>query len=136
MEPLLPYLTLHFLSAYLPNMKTRKELKEEYKQMKFRMGVFQIRNKTNNKVFIESSNDLDAIWHANRLQLNMGIHQNSELQKDWKEYGESNFLYEILDVFKPKDETISDFSKDLKTLEQMIIEEIQPFGEKGYNKLK
>ncbi len=34
-------------------MTTRKELKEEYKQRKTQMGVFQIRNTENGNVFIE-----------------------------------------------------------------------------------
>ena len=65
-------------------MKTRKELREEYNQMKFRMGVFQIRNKINGKVFIGSSTDLKAIWYAEKLQLDIGLHSNSELQKELK----------------------------------------------------
>ncbi|MEI7595005.1 MAG: GIY-YIG nuclease family protein [Bacteroidota bacterium] len=115
-------------------MKTRKELKEEYKQIKYKMGVFQIRNKTNGKIYISSSADLDAIWHAERLQLNMGIHQNAALQKDWKMLGSDHFEYEIIDIYKPKDNPSTDYTKDIKTLEKMFIEELQPFGNKGYNK--
>jgi len=55
--------------------------------MKFKMGVFQIKNNCNGKIFIGSSLDLTAIWHAQKLQLEMGMHQNSDLQKDWKKYG-------------------------------------------------
>ena len=75
-------------------MKTRRELKEEYKAMKFAMGVFQIRNKMNGKIFIGSSLDLKAIWYAQKLQLDMGIHPNSGLQDDWKVFGPENFSYE------------------------------------------
>lgn len=72
-------------------MKTQKELKAEYKQMKFKIGVFRIRNNRNGKIHIGSSLDLKAIWYAQKLQLDMGIHQNGELQKDWKEFGAENF---------------------------------------------
>ena len=41
----------------------KKDLKQDYKQMKFRMGVFQIRNTLNNKIFVDSSMDLVAIWN-------------------------------------------------------------------------
>ena len=115
-------------------MKTKKELKEEYKQMKFKMGVFQIKNKINDKVFIGSSLDLKAIWFAQKLQLDMGMHQNSELQKDWKEYGAENFCYEILEEIMEVDDKIIDYNKEVKTLEKMMIEDLQPFNEKGYNK--
>lgn len=42
-------------------MKTKKELTEEYKQLKFKMGLFQIRNVINGKIFVESSINLYAI---------------------------------------------------------------------------
>lgn len=115
-------------------MKTRKELKEEYKQIKFKMGVFQIRNNLNGKVFIGSSLDLKAIWHAQKLQLDMGMHQNSELQKDWKNYGPDNFCYEILEEIHETNEKPLDYKQEIKALEEMIIEDLQPFENKGYNR--
>ena len=115
-------------------MKTRKELKEEYKQMTFKMGVFQIKNNINGKIFIGSSLDLKAIWYAQKLQLDMGMHQNSELQKDWKEFGSENFSYEILDEINQTEDKPIDYKKEIKTLEDMIIDDLQPFEENGYNK--
>ena len=115
-------------------MKTRKELKEEYKQKKYEMGVFQIKNKVNGKIFISSSIDLQAIWHSQKLQLDFGNHSNYELQDDWKKYGADNFVYEILDEIKQKDDKPQDNAKDVKALEEMIISELQPFDDKGYNK--
>ena len=115
-------------------MKSRKELKEKYKQMKFKMGVFQIRNNINGKLFIGSSLDLKAIWHAQKLQLDFGIHPNSDLQKDWKEHGVENFNYEILEEIKQIEDKPIDYSKEIKVLEGMIVDELQPFENKGYNK--
>lgn len=114
-------------------MKTRKELKEEFKQMKFRMGVFQIKNKINGKVFIGSSLDLKAIWHRQKFQLDAGMHKNSDLQNDWKKYGPENFSYEILDEIVQSDEKHLDYQKEIKALEDMIIDDLQPFNDKGYN---
>jgi len=116
-------------------MKTRKELKEEYKQMKFKMGVFKIVNIKNNKIFIGSSQDLKAIWHAQKLQLDFGIHPNADLQLDWKEFGSENFRYEIIEEVKQTEEDKPiDYGKEVKVLEEMIIEELQPFANIGYNK--
>lgn len=115
-------------------MKTRKELKEEYRQMKFKIGVFQIRNILNGKIFIGSSLDLFAIWHAQKLQLDAGMHSNEELQKDWKLYGRDFFSYEILEEIKQSNEMTSDFRKEVNTLEELMIEELQPFGSRGYNR--
>lgn len=114
-------------------MKTRKEIINDYKQIKSKIGVFQIRNKTNNKVFVESSLDLAAIWNRLRFQLNMGSHPNVELQKDWKALGEENFAYEILSEIQQDDAVQMDYRKEIKKLEAMFIEELQPFGDKGYH---
>jgi hypothetical protein len=115
-------------------MKTRQELKEEYKQIKYKMGVFQIRNTINQKVFVGSSTDLVAIWHRNRLQLNFGNHPNEELQQDWKAAGEAHFVYEILGELKQDEKETTDYAKEVKVLEQMYLDELRPYGERGYNK--
>ncbi|MDY0101414.1 MAG: GIY-YIG nuclease family protein [Lentimicrobium sp.] len=117
-------------------MKTRKELKSEYKNMKFRMGVFLIVNKINGKIYIGSSPDLIAAWNSQRFQLEAGLHSCASLQSDWKTFGQENFTYEIVEEIKQSDDTPKDYSKDLKALEELIIEELDPFGENGYNKRK
>lgn len=115
-------------------MKTKKELKNEYKQKKFQIGIFQIRNTINNKIFVESSTDLIAIWNRQKFQLNMGSHHNSELQKDWIKFGGDKFNYEILEEIEQKENNSTNYSKEVKELEKMYIEELNPFDEKGYNK--
>lgn len=112
---------------------TKKELKEQYAQMKFPMGVFQIRNKINGKIFVDGHSNLDAIWNRHRTQLKFGSHRNTELQKDWNEFGEENFIYEILSEINQENDKV-DFAKELKTLTEMYVEDLQPFGERGYNK--
>lgn len=118
----------------MENPKSKKELKEEYKSMKFRMGVFQVRNLLNNKIYIDSSVNLDKIWNRHRLQLNFGNHPNVLLQHDWKQYGEDNFVYEILGEVEETENSNLDYAKEVKVLEQMYIEELKPFDERGYNK--
>jgi group I intron endonuclease len=116
-------------------MKTKKEMREEYKRMKFPLGVFRIRNKVNNKIFIGSSTNLGAKWNSQQFQLNMGSHPNRELQKDWNEYGKENFVYEVLEELKPSEENNPILDREeVKTLEELLIEKYQPFGEKGYNR--
>jgi len=117
-------------------MKTKKELREEFKQKKYRMGVFKLTNTQNGKIFIGSSIDLDAYWHALRLQLNTGLFLNKELQEEWKALGQEAFTYETLEEIKQDDEKDTDYPKEIKALEEMLIEELQPFNEKGYNKIK
>lgn len=115
-------------------MKTRKEIKEEYKQQKHKMGVYQIKNISNGKIFIGSSLDLIAIWNRQKMQLKFGNHPNTALQQEWKEYGEENFAYEILSELKQDDAKEINYPRELKALEEIYLEELAPYAEKGYNR--
>ena len=114
-------------------MKSKKELKEEYKQLKFNMGVFAIKNTVNQKLFIDGSTNLDAIWNRHRLQLNFGSHPNTVLQNEWKLFGSENFVFEILAEIKHNDTEEIDYAKEVKQLAQLYIDELKPFNEKGYH---
>ncbi len=50
----------------------RKELLEEYRQIKTYMGVFQITNKLNGKIYVDSYPNLKNKWLTLQMQLNMG----------------------------------------------------------------
>lgn len=113
-------------------MKSKKELKAAYKQMKFPMGVFQIRNTTNGKIFIASSNNINALWNRHRTELKFNSHKNKILQKDWNDFGEGTFVFEVLGEV-PYDEETVNYQEEIKTLEALYLEELKPFGEKGYN---
>lgn len=115
-------------------MKTRKELKEDYKQHSAPMGIFQIKNLVNNKIFIGSSNNLNAIWNRQKMQLKTGAHPNRELQADWRAFGEDNFSYEIIAALEKDDDKKLDYSRELKALEELYLEELIPYGDNGYNK--
>ncbi len=113
-------------------MKTRKEFKEEYKQRKTQMGVFQIRNTENSRVFIDHSIDVNAKWNRHQLQLNMGMHPNKALQNDWTTLKSEGFEFEVLSEIKHQDEGTPDYKKELKLLEEMIREELQLNPDKVY----
>ena len=57
--------------------------------------------------------------------MTMETHPNKELQKEWKEQGEDNFVFEILDRLEySKDETKIDYRDDLKTLKSIWEEKL------------
>tara|TARA_R110000744_G_scaffold164101_2_gene281186 strand:- start:13652 stop:13990 length:339 start_codon:yes stop_codon:yes gene_type:complete len=105
-------------------MKTKKELKEAYKQMKIPMGVFQIRNISNNKILIDHSIDMESKWNRHKMELKFGNHRNRSFQKDWNEDGEENFVFEVLSELKSRDEENINYNKELKTLQDMVTEEL------------
>lgn len=110
----------------------RKEMQEQYKQMKTYMGVIQITNKVSGKIYVDSYPNLKNKWLTLQMQLDMGRFANSQLQKDWKELGPDAFTFEILEQ-KEADE-ITDMRWELKKVEKPWLEKLQPYGDRGYNK--
>ncbi|WCN36505.1 GIY-YIG nuclease family protein [Aneurinibacillus uraniidurans] len=114
-------------------MERKKELKQQYKEIKVEAGVYQIKNTVNGKIFIGSSRNLKTL-NGKQFQLKMGSHENRMLQKEWNEYGEDAFVFEIVEVLKKKETGYFDLKDELKKLEEKWLDTLQPFGEQGYNK--
>src|SRR4051794_40810103 len=106
-----------------------KQLKEEYKQKKFRVGVFQLRNIINGKVFVGSSVNMDATWNRIQSELKFEGHRNPVLQEEWKAFGPDNFKFEVLSEIVQEEGDKVDYSKEARKLEEMFLEELQPFDE-------
>jgi len=113
---------------------TKKELKREYLQNHRPVGVFQIRNIVNDKVLIGASLDLPGIFNRYKFQLKMGNHPNVRLQAEWNEFGAESFAFEILDEITPKEGR--DYREELVFLEELWLENSQPYGDRGYNEKK
>ena len=116
--------------------KTRKELKEQYKQNPPAMGVYQIRNLINGKVFIGSALNLNGILNSNKFQLDLGSHRSKTLQAEWNEFGSANFAFEVLDELTPMNGVDHDYKPDLTLLEKLWLEKLEPYEPHGYNKGK
>lgn len=116
-------------------MDRKQELKRLYKETKTEAGVFQIRNLQNHKIYIESTLNLKTI-NGKRFRLDLGTYQNKELQKEWKEYGEKTFVFEVLEILETPEEGYSDVKDALKKLKEKWLDKLQPYGERGYNSMK
>ncbi|MCE4565358.1 GIY-YIG nuclease family protein [Maribellus sp. CM-23] len=106
-------------------MKTKKELKDEYKQMKFPMGVFQVKCSVNEKCLVDNSVDMESKWSRHKMELKFGSHRNTELQKDWNQFGEDKFVFEVLSTLKKTDEANINYTKELKILQDTVIKELK-----------
>jgi group I intron endonuclease len=115
------------------NKKTRKELQQEYKERVKPSGVYQVRNLVNGKVLLGSSLNLEGLLNRNRFTLRNNSHTHKELQKDWNELGPDQFAFEILEVVQVKDDPNFNLKDELTLLEQIWLEKLQPFGDRGYN---
>jgi len=106
-------------------MKTKKELRDEYKQMEFPRGVFQLKCTINGRSLFDHSVDMESKWNRHKMELKFGNHRNKDLQKDWNQYGEENFSFEVLSVLKKEEEEKLNINKELKALQDLIIEELK-----------
>ena len=95
------------------------------------MGVFLIRNNLSDKVFVGSGLDLHGVINRHKFQLNKGIHPNKSLQADWNELGSNGFAFEIVDELTPREGV--DYRAEVAFLEQLWLEKLQSFGDRGYN---
>ena len=114
----------------------KKEIKKQYKQTIQPMGVYQIKNLKNGKIFIGAAKNLPGKLNSIKFQLEHGSYPNTGLQKDFEIFGEKNFSFEAIDTLEPKEDLTYDYTADLSILEEIWIEKLQPFSEKGYNKKK
>ncbi|MCZ7556065.1 MAG: GIY-YIG nuclease family protein [Bacteroidia bacterium] len=114
-------------------MTSRKDIIREYKERKKPSGIFQVRNTANGKVYIGGSLNLDGVLNGQKFRLFTGSHRNSALQADWKIFGEAAFEFEILEVIAETDDPNFDLKDELTLLEQIWLEKLEPYGDRGYN---
>lgn len=110
----------------------RKELQQQAKEIKVEAGVYQIKNTRNGKVMVESTRDLKTM-QGRRFALELNSHPNKTLQREWNEFGADAFTFEVLEVLKKPETGYFDEVGALKKLKRKWLEQLQPFGEKGYN---
>jgi predicted transcriptional regulator len=103
------------------NEKKKAELKKIYKLTPTPIGIFQIRCLKNNRVYIGSALNLNGKMNSHRAQLRFGTSANTRLQEDWNNFGEENFLFEILEEIKPDPNPNYEYNDDLKNLKDAWI---------------
>ncbi len=115
---------------------SRAEIKRAYKQISPEMGVYQIKNKVNGKIYIDSAKNLDGTRNSRLFQLKMGkIVCSRELQKELNEFGANNFEFTVLGVLG-EPQPGENIDRLLSELKLHWMEKLQPFGDHGYNSPK
>lgn len=115
-----------------PNNK--KDLKLHYKQNPPPMGIYQIKNQKNGKRFIGSSMNLTGKINSQRFQLELKCNFNRALQDDWNTFGPDAFTFDILETIDPEKTSQEDWQLEISLLKEKWLNELQPYGEDGYNK--
>lgn len=117
-------------------MDRKKELKQMYKETTVEAGVFQIKNTKNGKIFIGSTRNIKTLNGVKFMLQNNG-HRNKELQEDWNQLGQDAFDIEVLEKLKKnEDDPYYNEKEALGELEEKWLEQLQPYGEQGYNQQK
>lgn len=94
-------------------------------------GIYKIKNKINDKVYIGESLDIRRRWREHICDLNNNEHINYKLQNDWNTYGEENFEFKIISVL---DNGISAFiNKYICLLYELKYIKQYDAVNKGYN---
>jgi hypothetical protein len=117
-------------------MENKKTLIKQYKNTIRPIGIYRITNRINGKILIGSSTSVIQIKNRIFFQLKNGSYPVRELQNDFLEYGEGEIVFDIVDFLKPRQEPSYDYSDDLQSLLEMWLEELQPYGIRGYNSCK
>lgn len=87
-------------------------------------GIYCIENKVNGNKYIGQSMAIHMRWLDHKRRLRRGAHGNYHLQKAWNKYGESNFIFYIIEIC----------DKDsLNDREKYWIETFNAYKGKGYN---
>lgn len=91
-------------------------------------GIYKIRNKLNNKIYIGSSANIKSRWACHVAQLNGQYHHSVYLQRSWNKYGSDNFIFEIIENC-----TVD----KLLEIEQNYLDTLKPYDVKnGYNTIR
>jgi group I intron endonuclease len=60
-------------------------------------GIYEIRNTVNGHRYVGSSFDVNSRWGKHKTTLQKEIHHNQYLQRAWLYYGQSNFVFCVLE---------------------------------------
>lgn len=66
-------------------------------------GIYQIKNTANGKMYVGSAVRLKKRWYEHERLLRQGAHHSQKLQRAWAKYGESAFIFEVLELVADKE---------------------------------
>lgn len=110
--------------------ESKKELKRQYSQIKTDAGIYQIRNTVNNKILLVATPNIKSM-NGKLMELQTGSIMNKKLLKEWQEFGEGSFVFEVLETLEERKDI--DTVDALKNLEKKWLDKLAPCGERGYN---
>ena len=115
------------------NKESRKQLIKDYKNSVPEIGLYAIKNKLNNKIFLGMSLNLNGPFGRHQFELRMGNHPCKSMQNDFNSMGEESLSFEILDKLKRNDNPFYDYKPDLIELLELWKDKLRNEGFEVYN---
>lgn len=92
----------------------QKALKQAYKLAFLAMGIYAIRNIANGRIYLDKTGNLGGALNRHRLELRWGSHRNKALLTDWREFGEAQFSFEVVEQIKESTDPRFDYAQTLE----------------------
>lgn len=106
-------------------VRTRTELKRQYKEAHPPMGVYAIRNLATGQCYVQASMNVEAAMNRDRFELGFKGHRNPALQRDWLAHGADHFRFEVLDLLKKREAPDFDYKAELASTLALWREELK-----------
>jgi hypothetical protein len=103
---------------------SRKELVQQFKEIKVQAGVYAVRCTASGRVWVGPSRNLKATKNGLWSGLRAGFHRETSLQAEWNAQGEQAFEYEVLEVMDEDVHALNVFGV-LKELKGKWVEELK-----------
>lgn len=104
---------------------SRKDLISQYKEREMTGGVYQIKNTTSGRLYLDATTDIASIRNRFEFSVKTGSCVYMKLQKDWAEHGAGSFTFETLEELKKTDtQTSASFKADVELLKSMWLEKM------------
>ncbi|MDR2712861.1 MAG: GIY-YIG nuclease family protein [Clostridiales bacterium] len=105
--------------------KTKKEIREDYKEREVIGGVYIVKNTLKNKLYLDSALDLQGSKNRFEFAIKTGSCVHPRLQKDWAEQKANGFSFEILEELKRGEtQSAAEFKDDLEFIKQIWLEKL------------
>jgi hypothetical protein len=96
------------------------------------MGVYIIRDKEHNTIYLGSNKNMRAIFNRHRMELETHIHTIKELQAAYDKSGYEAITFEVIDMLEPKEEKGYDYTEDIQTLEELWCSKLHEEGKEFF----
>jgi len=108
------------------NNQTKKELQAQYKEREVVGGVYVIRNISDNKLFLDSTTDLQGTKNRFEFAKSSNLCVHLKIQADWGKRGSDSFVYEVLEELKKgAAQSSAEFKAEIDILKEMWAEKLK-----------